>query len=262
MAIEKVAVLGGGLMGSGIAESVARAGIEVTVRDVDGTAVDAARDRIERVAAAGRERRQDRRGGARRDPRPDHPQRRPRVRRRGRPGGRGGARERRAEGQHPRPGRRLRLRAGADRLQHLLDPDRPARRRPAPARARPRPALLQPGAGDAAGRGGRRPRHLRGDAGRRQRVRRGDRQDADRDQGPLRLHRQHAAGPLPDGGGADVRRRVRDGRVDRRGDEARLRPPDGTAGALATSSASTSSTASATPSTRSSSAPSTRRRRC
>ena len=48
MAIEKVAVLGGGLMGSGIAESVARAGIEVTVRDVDGTAVGAARDRIER----------------------------------------------------------------------------------------------------------------------------------------------------------------------------------------------------------------------
>ena len=48
MTIEKVAVLGGGLMGSGIAESVARAGLEVTVRDIDGAAVDAARDRIER----------------------------------------------------------------------------------------------------------------------------------------------------------------------------------------------------------------------
>jgi 3-hydroxybutyryl-CoA dehydrogenase len=47
MTIEKVAVLGGGLMGSGIAESVARAGIEVTVRDVDTTAVAAARKRIE-----------------------------------------------------------------------------------------------------------------------------------------------------------------------------------------------------------------------
>ncbi|MCC7397309.1 MAG: 3-hydroxybutyryl-CoA dehydrogenase [Planctomycetes bacterium] len=47
MRIEKVAVLGGGLMGSGIAESVARAGLEVTVRDVDAAAVDAARGRIE-----------------------------------------------------------------------------------------------------------------------------------------------------------------------------------------------------------------------
>ena len=48
MRIEKVAVLGGGLMGSGIAESVARAGLEVTVRDVDAVAVDAARTRIEK----------------------------------------------------------------------------------------------------------------------------------------------------------------------------------------------------------------------
>jgi len=48
MTIEKVAVLGGGLMGSGIAESVARAGLPVTVRDIDGTAVEAARGRIEK----------------------------------------------------------------------------------------------------------------------------------------------------------------------------------------------------------------------
>jgi 3-hydroxybutyryl-CoA dehydrogenase len=47
MTIEKVAVLGGGLMGSGIAESVARSGIEVLIRDVDAAAVDAARGRIE-----------------------------------------------------------------------------------------------------------------------------------------------------------------------------------------------------------------------
>jgi 3-hydroxyisobutyrate dehydrogenase-like beta-hydroxyacid dehydrogenase len=39
MSVEKVAVLGGGLMGSGIAESVARAGLEVTIRDVDEAAV-------------------------------------------------------------------------------------------------------------------------------------------------------------------------------------------------------------------------------
>ena len=48
MKIERVAVLGGGLMGSGIAESVARAGLPVTVRDIDETAVEAARGRIEK----------------------------------------------------------------------------------------------------------------------------------------------------------------------------------------------------------------------
>jgi 3-hydroxybutyryl-CoA dehydrogenase len=46
MAIERVAVLGGGLMGSGIAESVARAGLPVVVRDVDGAAIGAAHERI------------------------------------------------------------------------------------------------------------------------------------------------------------------------------------------------------------------------
>jgi 3-hydroxybutyryl-CoA dehydrogenase len=46
MSIERVAVLGGGLMGSGIAESVARAGLHVVVRDVDGTAIGAAHKRI------------------------------------------------------------------------------------------------------------------------------------------------------------------------------------------------------------------------
>jgi 3-hydroxybutyryl-CoA dehydrogenase len=42
----KVAVLGGGLMGSGIAESVARAGLEVTIGDVDEAAVAGAGTRI------------------------------------------------------------------------------------------------------------------------------------------------------------------------------------------------------------------------
>jgi 3-hydroxybutyryl-CoA dehydrogenase len=47
MGIDRVAVLGGGLMGSGIAESVATAGIPVIVRDVDEAAIGAARARIE-----------------------------------------------------------------------------------------------------------------------------------------------------------------------------------------------------------------------
>ncbi len=56
MAIERVAVLGGGLMGSGIAESTARAGVPVTVRDVDATAFEAARGRIEASLGHARER--------------------------------------------------------------------------------------------------------------------------------------------------------------------------------------------------------------
>jgi 3-hydroxybutyryl-CoA dehydrogenase len=52
MGIEKVAVLGGGLMGSGIAESVARAGLSATVRDIDDAAVGGARRRIEKSLGA------------------------------------------------------------------------------------------------------------------------------------------------------------------------------------------------------------------
>lgn len=46
MKIEAVAVLGGGLMGSGIAESVAVAGLPVTVREIDEGALAVARSRI------------------------------------------------------------------------------------------------------------------------------------------------------------------------------------------------------------------------
>ncbi len=46
MTIERVAVLGGGLMGSGIAESVARAGLQVTVRDLDEAALAGAGTRV------------------------------------------------------------------------------------------------------------------------------------------------------------------------------------------------------------------------
>jgi 3-hydroxybutyryl-CoA dehydrogenase len=56
MPIDRVAVLGGGLMGSGIAESVARAGMPVVVRDVDTAAFEAARGRIERSLGHARKR--------------------------------------------------------------------------------------------------------------------------------------------------------------------------------------------------------------
>lgn len=48
MSIERMGVIGGGLMGSGIAEVCARAGIDVTVAEVSQDAASAARERIER----------------------------------------------------------------------------------------------------------------------------------------------------------------------------------------------------------------------
>ena len=47
MTIERVAVLGGGLMGSGIAEAAAVAGFQVVVREVDDGALGALRGRLE-----------------------------------------------------------------------------------------------------------------------------------------------------------------------------------------------------------------------
>jgi 3-hydroxybutyryl-CoA dehydrogenase len=48
MSIERVGVIGGGLMGSGIAEVCARAGSEVIVHEIHAEAADAARARMER----------------------------------------------------------------------------------------------------------------------------------------------------------------------------------------------------------------------
>lgn len=47
MTIERVGIIGGGLMGSGIAEVCARAGSDVVVHEVDAATADAARERIE-----------------------------------------------------------------------------------------------------------------------------------------------------------------------------------------------------------------------
>jgi 3-hydroxybutyryl-CoA dehydrogenase len=53
MSVESVAVVGGGLMGSGIAESVAIAGLPVVLREVDEPALERARERIEGSIARG-----------------------------------------------------------------------------------------------------------------------------------------------------------------------------------------------------------------
>jgi 3-hydroxybutyryl-CoA dehydrogenase len=49
--VQSVAVVGGGFMGSGIAESAAVAGLPVVVRDIDGASVDRARAGIEKSLA-------------------------------------------------------------------------------------------------------------------------------------------------------------------------------------------------------------------
>jgi 3-hydroxybutyryl-CoA dehydrogenase len=51
MSIERVAVLGGGLMGSGIAEVTAAHGLPVVLREIDEEALEAARGRIEKSLA-------------------------------------------------------------------------------------------------------------------------------------------------------------------------------------------------------------------
>ena len=57
MSIDRVAVVGGGLMGSGIAESVAAAGLPAVVREIDERTVAAARGRVEASLAHALERR-------------------------------------------------------------------------------------------------------------------------------------------------------------------------------------------------------------
>src|SRR5690625_5507526 len=47
VSIDKMGVIGGGLMGSGIAEVCARTGIDVTVAEVNSQAAQAARERID-----------------------------------------------------------------------------------------------------------------------------------------------------------------------------------------------------------------------
>ena len=56
MSIERVGVVGGGTMGSGIAEVCARAGLEVLVVEADDAAAESARARIESSVKRGVER--------------------------------------------------------------------------------------------------------------------------------------------------------------------------------------------------------------
>ncbi len=98
--------------------------------------------------------------------------------------------------------------------------------RPEPRRRVP---LLQPGAGDGAGRAGEDRRHRPRGARHGEGVRRGAREEPGRLSGPRGLHREPVALPVPEQRRADGRVGVRDARGHRRGDAVRVRASDGAA---------------------------------
>ena len=149
----RVGVIGGGLMGSGIAEVCARSGVDVTVVEVDDERAERSRAAIEKSLDRARPLRQARARTTATRPSSASPS--PRAR-----GPRG--RRRRDRGvDRGRAGSSATLFRRLDellpdarlpRLQHLVGADHEARRRDQAARPRARHALLQPGAGAAAGR--------------------------------------------------------------------------------------------------------------
>ena len=169
----RIGVVGGGLMGSGIAEVCARAGVDVTVVEADADAVARAQARIEksldRGVRSGKLSADGPRGG-RRPARLQRDARRPRGLGRG---DRGDHRERAGEARAVPAARQGAAGRRVPRLEHLLGADHEARRGHLAAGARARPALLQPGAGAAARRGRAVDHDRRRGAGARAELRRG-----------------------------------------------------------------------------------------
>ena len=195
--IQRVGVLGCGLMGSGIAQVAAAAGYETIVRDVAPADPRQGEGRHREVA------RQVRREG-------QAPGRRPRRDaaatllhdRHGRPE----ALRHRRRGRHRGPGRQERALEGARRpvrrrddlrLEHLEPHHRRDGRGDQARRPVRRAALLQSGAVDAAGGGGPDRHDVGGDLQAGLRVRPLARQGAGGGEGQLRLHREPAARALP-----------------------------------------------------------------
>ena len=118
--MNRLGVVGCGVMGAGIAEVGAKGGCDVVVVDFSDVILDGARGRMAVSLAKAETRGQ---GRSHRRPRP-----------------------------HP-------LRRGDYRDKHVVHPRRADRSSQRPPKSGPRPALLQPGPGHATGRGGGLPRH-------------------------------------------------------------------------------------------------------
>ena len=202
MTIKRVGIVGSGIMGSGIAEVAAKAGIEVVLRSRAQSTADAMVAGLEKSLAKQVERGKLDAGdrdtvlgtGAR-----GHRSRRARrVRPRARVDRRGPRRE-----EAPVHRARPHLRRSRDPGDQHVDPpvdragdgDRPAR----PGVRRP---LLQPGADDGARRDRAGDHVVRRDHRRRHRLRHHLRQERRAGQGPGRVHRERVAVPLPQQRGA------------------------------------------------------------
>ena len=119
---------------------------------------------------------------------------------------------------------------GRARLEHVVDPDRRARGRVGAAGTRDRDALLQPSAGHGAARADPRPHDVGRDVRVRPQLRDGRaRQDMRAIEGPRRVHREPAAGPVPVRRGPAARRRFRDPRGHRHRDPSGSGASDGAA---------------------------------
>ena len=116
--------------------------------------------------------------------------------------------------------------------QHVLAVGHRDRGGHQPSRQGRRHALLQPGAGDEAGRGGAQRGHRAGRRRRRRGVRAEARQERRHDRRPRRVHRQRAAVRLPQPRRVAVRVALRQPRGHRRGHAPRLRAADGPARAV------------------------------
>ena len=144
--VAQIGVVGAGFMGSGIAESAARAGVAVKLYEPQAAAaralalVDRGLGRAGGQARAAHRRRG--RGAARAHRVVDRPRRPRRVRARGR----GDRRGRGGQGEDVQGPRRRGRPRGDPRLEHLVDPDRRSRGRHRAPRSRPRAALLLAGA--------------------------------------------------------------------------------------------------------------------
>ena len=160
----RVGVIGGGLMGSGIAEVCARSGVDVTVVEVDDARLEQTRAKIDksldRAARSGKLEADDRAAAGERLAYTTRA-RGPRGRRRRH---RGGDRERADQARAVPQARRDPARRRVPRLQHLVGADHEAGRRHLEARPRARHALLQPGAGAPARRDRALDHDLRADA--------------------------------------------------------------------------------------------------